>query len=110
MKSFDPSKNKSSIYNNFSSTPRILNMSPAEMSTSLSATGFAAFPAEIRAQIFWKTMDWDGTSPPLLKALRSTPVYYKRNTIVLGKENAWSFLDMPESVIRTIERLQIDIT
>jgi hypothetical protein len=77
MKSFDTSINKSSIYNNFSSTPHILDMSPAEMSTSLSATGFDAFPAEIRAQIFWKTMDWDGTSPPLPKALSSTPFYYE---------------------------------
>lgn len=87
------------------------------MSTSLTATGLAAFPAEIRAHIFWKTMDWDGISPPLLKALRSTPfyhealeVFYKCNAFVLGKGNAWSFLDMPESVIRTVERLQIDIT
>jgi hypothetical protein len=59
MKSFGPSINKSSIYNIFSLTPHILNMSAAEISTSLSATGFAAFPAEIRAQIFWKTMDWE---------------------------------------------------
>jgi hypothetical protein len=87
------------------------------MSTSVTETGLAAFPAEIRAQIFWKTMNWDGTSPPLLKALRSTPFYYEAlevfyrcNTFVLGRKNQWSFLDMPESVIRTIERLRIDIT
>jgi hypothetical protein len=117
MKSFDPSIHKSSIYNNFSLTPHILNMSAAEISTSLSATGFAAFPAEIRAQIFWKTIDWDGASPPLLKALRSTPFYYEAleifyecNTFVLGRKNQWSFLDMPESVVRTITRLQLDIT
>jgi hypothetical protein len=92
-------------------------MSALEMPTSLTETGLAAFPAEIRALIFWKTMYWDGTSPPLLKALRSTPfyyealdVFYKRNIFVLGRKNEWSFLETPESVICRIESLQIDIT
>jgi len=117
MKSFDPSK----ISHQSTTTSHRLPtfwICPQQICPLLS-TQQTSPPSQQKFEHKSSGRPWtgNGTSPPLLKALRSTPfyyealeVFYKCNTFVLGRKNQWSFLDMPESVVRTITRLQLDIT
>lgn len=77
---------------------------------------FKTLPPEIREKIFGPCLDvWIGETPELLKALRPEPIlynqaldlFYRQNTFVLGKRNAWSMEGMSEETIKSLEKIEL---
>lgn len=53
--------------------------------------GFRRFPVEIRVLIFLKAIDWKGTTPPLVIALRGDPQLYREALEQLYKNNWFTY-------------------
>lgn len=78
-------------------------------------------PVELRLEIWYPlvagTFASKGKIPAIIKALRAEPtlyhealeVFYKHNAYVLHWKNDWSFLDMGQTAILRITKLEIRI-
>jgi hypothetical protein len=75
-------------------------------------------PPELREEIFKQQLvHWDGKTPCLIKALRpdkklytqALGIFFRHNAFTFHKENNWSFGDMTQAAVLSIERVKISI-
>lgn len=90
---------------------------PAKVTTSWAGTSFENIPPELREMCFMPLMEWDGRTPPIIRALERhgegleyeelLVLFHCRNVYVLNKANKWK-VSPPNSVAR-MRNIKIEV-